>query len=87
MALFVIIFAEIASVTVPYEATGPDQLSLQIGQLINVRQKSDTGWWEGEMPTRGEKSKLGWFPANYVKMLSSGAETEYRTPQAKSMVC
>lgn len=40
---------EIASVTAPYEATGPEQLSLQVGQLISVRKKSPSGWWEGEL--------------------------------------
>ena len=31
-----------------YEATGSEQLSLQLGQLVQVRKKTDTGWWEGE---------------------------------------
>ena len=48
-ALFV---TEIASVIAAYQATGPEQLSLQPGQLIQVRKKSASGWWEGELQVR-----------------------------------
>lgn len=40
---------EIATVIAAYEATGTEQLSLQPGQLIQVRKKTDSGWWEGEI--------------------------------------
>lgn len=40
---------EIASVIAVYTATGAEQLSLQPGQLISVRKKSPSGWWEGEL--------------------------------------
>lgn len=40
---------EIAQVIAPYQATGNEQLSLQPGQLIQVRKKSNSGWWEGEL--------------------------------------
>lgn len=40
---------DIASVIAAYDATGPEQLSLHVGQLINVRKKSPSGWWEGEL--------------------------------------
>lgn len=33
----------------PYEATSSEQLSLQRGQLIMIRKKTDSGWWEGEL--------------------------------------
>ena len=41
--------ADIATVIAPYQATGPEQLSLQPGQLIDVRKKNPSGWWEGEL--------------------------------------
>ncbi|XP_069137912.1 intersectin-1-like isoform X1 [Argopecten irradians] len=69
---------EIASVIASYTATGPEQLSLQPGQLIQVRKKSPSGWWEGELQARGQKRKIGWFPANYVKLL--GASSKPSTP-------
>ena len=43
------VLADIATVIAPYQATGPEQLSLQPGQLIDVRKKNPSGWWEGEL--------------------------------------
>ena len=40
---------EIATVIAPYSATSGEQLSLQRGQLIMIRKKSASGWWEGEL--------------------------------------
>ena len=40
---------EIATVIAAYTATGQEQLSLSPGQLIQVRKKSPSGWWEGEL--------------------------------------
>merc|ERR1712080_490915 len=45
---------EIASVIAAYQATGAEQLSLTPGQLIQVRKKSNSGWWEGELQARGQ---------------------------------
>ncbi|XP_074658567.1 intersectin-1-like isoform X3 [Tubulanus polymorphus] len=64
---------EIASVIAAYNATGPEQLSLSPGQLISVRKKSPSGWWEGELQAKGQKRRIGWFPANYVKLLGSSS--------------
>lgn len=33
----------------PYTATSTEQLSLQRGQLVKIRKKTTTGWWEGEL--------------------------------------
>jgi len=43
------VLIDIATVIAPYQATGPEQLSLQPGQLIDVRKKNPSGWWEGEL--------------------------------------
>uniref|UniRef100_A0A4W5N4J4 Intersectin-1 n=1 Tax=Hucho hucho TaxID=62062 RepID=A0A4W5N4J4_9TELE len=61
---------EIAQVIAPYTATGAEQLTLAPGQLILIRKKNPGGWWEGELQARGKKRQIGWFPANYVKLLS-----------------
>ncbi|XP_052810185.1 intersectin-1-like isoform X6 [Mya arenaria] len=66
---------EIATVIAAYSATGQEQLSLSPGQLIQVRKKSPSGWWEGELQARGQKRKIGWFPANYVKLLGGSARS------------
>jgi hypothetical protein len=44
-----ILILEIATVIAAYTATGEEQLSLHPGQLIQVRKKSPSGWWEGEL--------------------------------------
>ncbi|CAD6226832.1 GSCOCG00005935001-RA-CDS [Cotesia congregata] len=40
---------EIVQVIAPYQATSTEQLDLQRGQLIMIRKKTDSGWWEGEL--------------------------------------
>uniref|UniRef100_A0A8C3BUP4 Intersectin-1 n=1 Tax=Cairina moschata TaxID=8855 RepID=A0A8C3BUP4_CAIMO len=65
---------EIAQVIASYTATGPEQLTLAPGQLILIRKKNPGGWWEGELQARGKKRQIGWFPANYVKLLSPGTK-------------
>jgi len=66
---------EIATVVAPYTATSKEQLSLQRGQMILVRKKTSTGWWQGEIQGgKGKKRQLGWFPASYVKMMDSVGE-------------
>lgn len=64
---------EIVQVIAPYKATSREQLDLQRGQLIMIRKKTDTGWWEGELQARGKKRQIGWFPASYVKLLTSSS--------------
>jgi len=39
----------VAAVIAPYTATSIEQLSLQRGQLVKIRKKTTTGWWEGEL--------------------------------------
>ncbi|PSN50566.1 Intersectin-1 [Blattella germanica] len=67
---------EIATVIAPYQATSAEQLDLQRGQLIMIRKKTSTGWWEGELQARGKKRQIGWFPASYVKLLGSGGSNQ-----------
>ncbi|XP_030058031.1 intersectin-1 [Microcaecilia unicolor] len=82
---------EIAQVIASYTATGPEQLTLAPGQLILIRKKNPGGWWEGELQARGKKRQIGWFPANYVKLLSPGTNkstpTEPSKPTALSSMC
>uniref|UniRef100_A0A8C6AGX5 Intersectin-1 n=1 Tax=Monodon monoceros TaxID=40151 RepID=A0A8C6AGX5_MONMO len=82
---------EIAQVIASYTATGPEQLTLAPGQLILIRKKNPGGWWEGELQARGKKRQIGWFPANYVKLLSPGMSkitpTEPPKPAAFPAVC
>merc|ERR1719483_798624 len=63
---------ELANVTAPYTATSKEQLSLAKGQMVIVRKKTETGWWQGELQAggKGKKRAVGWFPASYVKLLA-----------------
>lgn len=45
---------EIGKVIAPYEATGKEQLSLKPNQLIQIRKKAPSGWWEGELMVRNQ---------------------------------
>lgn len=71
---------EVAQVIAAYEATSTEQLSLTRGQLIMIRKKTDSGWWEGELQARGRRRQIGWFPATYVKVLQSGRLSGRSTP-------
>ncbi|XP_036015686.1 intersectin-1 isoform X10 [Mus musculus] len=77
---------EIAQVIASYAATGPEQLTLAPGQLILIRKKNPGGWWEGELQARGKKRQIGWFPANYVKLLSPGTSKITPTELPKTAV-
>ncbi|XP_066490567.1 intersectin-2 isoform X1 [Tiliqua scincoides] len=46
-----------------YMANNEDELSFSKGQLINVLNKDDVDWWQGEI-----NGTSGLFPSNYVKM-------------------
>lgn len=46
-----------------YTANNEDELNFSKGQLINVLNKDDPDWWQGEI-----NGVTGLFPSNYVKM-------------------
>ncbi|XP_058819494.1 intersectin-1 isoform X2 [Topomyia yanbarensis] len=77
---------EVAQVIAPYEATSSEQLSLTRGQLIMIRKKTDSGWWEGELQAKGRRRQIGWFPATYVKVLQGGRNSGRNTPVSASKV-
>lgn len=52
----------------PYVAQQPDELSLDVGDVVNVLRKTKDGWYEGERIRDREK---GWFPANYTVEVAS----------------
>ncbi|KAJ3103476.1 hypothetical protein HDU97_010059 [Phlyctochytrium planicorne] len=63
-------------VTALYDYAKPDDsgLSFKRGQVIQVHNQLESGWWDGSC--NGER---GWFPSNYV---SEPEETVIDTPQA-----
>ncbi|XP_069364265.1 intersectin-1 isoform X1 [Maniola hyperantus] len=75
---------EVAQALANYTATSAEQLSLVKGQLLIVRKKADSGWWEGELQAKGRNRQSGWFPASYVKVLHSSGRTSGRTTPVMS---
>ena len=58
------VWSEVVQVLTAYESTGPEQLTIQPGQLIHVHKKSPSGWWEGELQVN--TSSAGPEPAYYA---------------------
>lgn len=52
----------------PYQALQPDELDLDIKDVVNVHRKMADGWYEGE---RIRDGAVGWFPGNYTKEIFS----------------
>ncbi|CAH8645547.1 unnamed protein product [Heterobilharzia americana] len=61
---------EFARVIAPYKATSAGQLTLQPGQVVQLRKRSSKGWWEGELQQRGHIRQIGWFPADFVRLIT-----------------
>ncbi|CAB3386457.1 Hypothetical predicted protein [Cloeon dipterum] len=51
-----------------YVAQQPDELSLEVADVVNVLRKLPDGWYQGERIRDGE---CGWFPENYCKEILS----------------
>ncbi|KAM9317473.1 rho guanine nucleotide exchange factor 26 [Gastrophryne carolinensis] len=56
-----------------YTSKQPDELSLQVADVVLVYQKVNDGWYEGERLRDGEK---GWFPAECAKEITCRATLE-----------
>ncbi|XP_068082157.1 uncharacterized protein Exn [Anabrus simplex] len=52
----------------PYTACQPDELSLDVSDVVNVLRKMSDGWYQGERIRDGER---GWFPGNYTIEIAS----------------
>ena len=56
-----------AEVLYDFDAIEPTELSLKKGDTVVVFQQGDpSSWWKGEL-----NGKVGYFPGNYVKIISS----------------
>lgn len=74
---------EIVIAVAPYAAGGPEQISFAKGDMILVKKKTETGWWEGELQAKGKQKQTGWFPAAYVKNIAGsgqGSDSAAATP-------
>lgn len=54
-----------AKVTFEYTAEAEDELSLSVGEIVEITsQDVSDGWWEGKL-----NGKTGVFPNNFVELL------------------
>ncbi|XP_021556035.1 neutrophil cytosol factor 1 isoform X1 [Neomonachus schauinslandi] len=58
-----------------FEKTSGSQMALATGDVVDVVEKSESGWWFCQM-----KTKRGWVPASYLEPLDSPDETEDPEP-------
>ncbi|CAF0897395.1 unnamed protein product [Adineta steineri] len=56
-----------------YTPQNPDELEIHVGDIINIIEMCDDGWYCGmmEKENQGETMEFGTFPGNYVKLLPS----------------
>ena len=47
-----------------YTANMYDELTIRVGDIINIHDKQEDGWWLGEL-----KGQVGIFPATYVEVV------------------
>ncbi|CAD6193608.1 unnamed protein product [Caenorhabditis auriculariae] len=64
-----------ARAIVDFQGTAPNQLTIKCGDVIEVREKSASGWWEGEIKQNGTPKRAGWFPGEYVKVIEGNQPT------------
>ena len=50
-----------------YSYVSQTGIKFDAGQVINVFEKGEDGWWWGEVQ---ESDSEGWFPASYVTAIS-----------------
>ena len=51
-----------------YVGTDEGELSIEVGDVIRVTRKDDSGWWEGEC-----RGRVGWFPSNFCQVRLSNS--------------
>ncbi|KHJ98339.1 RhoGEF domain protein [Oesophagostomum dentatum] len=49
-----------------YNKNQDDELSLEVGDMVNILRKMPDGWFFGEKPSDGQS---GWFPSSYVQQI------------------
>lgn len=47
-----------------YKSEKPDEMALNIGEVVRVLKKADDGWWFGHK-IQPQSDHHGWFPSNF----------------------
>ena len=91
VVVIVVVVVDIATVIAPYQATGPEQLSLQPGQFIDVRKKNPSGWWEGELQVVSFSHRFSEKPSLWLlsaRLSFTGTNSGYSTESSgKTVYC
>ncbi|KAI6175845.1 BMA-ITSN-1, isoform a [Aphelenchoides bicaudatus] len=62
---------KLAKAIAAYEATGSNQLSLNVGDCVTVHNTNASGWSEAEID-----NKRGWVPTNYLRLADAAFDYE-----------
>ena len=55
--------------TFQYEAEQPDELNLEVGEIVEIVENEDEGWCKGQL-----NGKEGMFPVNFVEEYTEAEE-------------
>lgn len=51
-----------------YQENKPDELTLAVGDVVEIFEEVEEGWWRGKL-----KGKVGVFPSNFVELIESAS--------------
>ncbi|XP_062533527.1 SH3 domain-containing kinase-binding protein 1 isoform X2 [Armigeres subalbatus] len=51
-----------------YQENKPDELTLAVGDIVEIFEEVEEGWWKGKL-----KGKTGVFPSNFVEIIESAS--------------
>ncbi|KAI7904397.1 uncharacterized protein BX663DRAFT_504926 [Cokeromyces recurvatus] len=68
-----------------FEGENADELSFHIGDIIQVLEEVDEGWWVGEIQDPHGTVRCGIFPVNYTESISAGPPMPARPVMTQSM--
>ncbi|XP_047127425.1 SH3 domain-containing kinase-binding protein 1 isoform X2 [Hydra vulgaris] len=68
--------AKKAKVGFRYEPEQDDELALEVGEIVEILDDSDDGWWKGKL-----NGKVGMFPSNFVEIFKE----EIKTSQSSNL--
>ena len=60
-----------AKVTYSYTADNDDELSLELGQIVEILDEEEEGWWKGRL-----NGVEGVFPSNFVEPIVEQLEED-----------
>jgi hypothetical protein len=58
-----------AEVIQDYEAEGEEEISIAVGQVVQVTNTTDVDWWEGQIEGVSDVDNYGYFPRAFVELI------------------